>query len=303
MHDDTEIHDQGLAFDLRTMAERRARRRVLLSGMASLGLLSLFGCGDNAASDSAAPGGATGNGGTGGGTSSGGTTTTSSGGAASGGITGSGGTQESGSCREIPDETAGPYPGDGSNGKNALTTTGIVRSDIRESFGDLSGSAQGIELTVTLKLVDAQCKPLGGFSIYIWHCDRDGNYSLYTVTNQNYLRGVQLTDDDGSVTFTTTFPGCYSGRWPHIHFEIFESVEQATAGQNSIKTSQLALPKAQCAEVYATSGYEKSVANLAQTSLTSDMVFSDDGAALQLAAVTGSVSAGYSASLEVAVSI
>ena len=57
----------------------------------------------------------------------------------------------------------------------------------------------------------------------MWHCDRLGRYSLYGagVTNQNYLRGTQEADASGNVTFTSIFPGCYSGRWPHIHFEVY----------------------------------------------------------------------------------
>jgi len=52
--------------------------------------------------------------------------------------------------------------------------------------------------------------------------------------------------------------------------------------------------------VYATAGYETSVRNLSQVSLSSDMVFSD-GASLELATMTGIGSAGYGASLTVAV--
>ncbi|MGC4090245.1 MAG: hypothetical protein QM756_20670 [Polyangiaceae bacterium] len=298
MHDDNEIHDQGLAFDLQTITEQQARRRRVLTGLASLSLLTLFGCSDNDASADSSSGGTTGSGGSG--TGTGGTSTASGGASASGGKTSSGGSSSNGTCSEIPEETNGPYPGDGSNGVNTLTSSGIVRSDIRSSFGSYSGTAEGIELTVTLTLVDAQCNPLAGYAIYIWHCDRSGEYSLYTVANQNYLRGVQETDENGNVTFTTIFPAAYSGRWPHIHFEIFESLAKATAGSNSLKISQLAMPKAQCDEVYATTGYEASVNNLAQTSLTTDMVFSD-GSTLQLASVTGSVSAGYTALLDVAI--
>lgn len=121
-----------------------------------------------------------------------------------------------GTCSTIPEETAGPYPGDGSNGVNALSQSGIVRRDIRGSFGSLSGTAAGIPLTVKLTLVGStvSCEPLVGYALYLWHCDRDGSYSLYTIANQNYLRGVQETDANGQVTFTTIFPGCYSGRWP-----------------------------------------------------------------------------------------
>jgi hypothetical protein len=45
-------------------------------------------------------------------------------------------------------ETAGPYPGDGSNGPNVLVESGIVRSDIRPSFGSYSGSAAGVPMTI-----------------------------------------------------------------------------------------------------------------------------------------------------------
>src|SRR5262249_10608320 len=153
------------------------------------------------------------------------------------------------------------------------------RSDITASIAGASGKAAGVPLTVKLKLVDAKnaCVPLAAYAVYIWHCDRDGNYSMYSqaVTSENYFRGVQEADDDGSVTFTTIFPGCYSGRWPHIHFEIYESLDAATTGKNKVATSQLALPEVTCKEVYATSGYSASVSNLAMVSLKSDMVFSD----------------------------
>lgn len=205
---------------------------------------------------------------------------------------------------EIPSETGGPYPGDGSNGPNVLALDGVVRSDIRSSFGGLSGTAAGIPLEVTLTLVDAACAPLAGYAIYIWHCDRAGSYSLYSagVTEQNYLRGVQESDGAGRVTFSTIFPACYSGRWPHMHFEIYPSLVSATTNVNAVKTSQLALPESVCDEVFATSGYEASVGNLAAISLTSDNVFSD-GAGQQLATVEGSVSGGYAASLLVPIGL
>lgn len=210
---------------------------------------------------------------------------------------------QTGSCSPIPEETGGPYPGDGTNGPNVLTTSGIVRSDIRSSFGALSGTAAGVPLTIQLTLLDTTtgCEPLAGYAVYLWHCDRDGKYSLYTVAGQNYLRGVQAADEKGVVTFTSIFPGCYSGRWPHIHFEIYPSLGKASAAGNRVRTSQLALPKDACDAVYQTSGYSQSVANLAQTSLSKDMVFGD-GSTLQVGTVTGSVDAGYTVSLRVGIS-
>ena len=120
------------------------------------------------------------------------------------------------------------------------------------------------------------------------------------VEDQNYLRGVQEADDDGVVRFTTIFPAAYSGRWPHAHFEVYPSVDAATSASDRLRTSQLALPEDTCNEVYATDGYEQSVENLQQTSLDSDMVFSD-GYSLQMAKISGSVDDGLTASLTVPV--
>jgi protocatechuate 3,4-dioxygenase beta subunit len=121
------------------------------------------------------------------------------------------------------------------------------------------------------------------------------------VTDENYLRGVQETAADGSVQFTTIFPACYDGRWPHLHFEVYRSLDSATAYSNKLRTSQLAIPEDSCREVYGVvDGYDASVDNLDGVSLDSDMVFSD-GFSLQLASVTGSVDEGYTFSLNVPV--
>jgi len=211
----------------------------------------------------------------------------------------------SGECDPIPEETAGPFPGDGSNGPDVLSQGGVVRSDIRSSFGGSTGTADGVPLTVTLTVVSAanDCAPLAGYAVYLWHCDREGRYSLYSsgVTDQNYLRGVQETGSSGQVTFTTIFPACYQGRWPHIHFEVFPSLAAATDEANQVATSQLALPEGVCSEVYATSGYEGSIANLQQVTLTNDNVFGEDGGASQLATMSGSVADGYTATLQIPV--
>jgi protocatechuate 3,4-dioxygenase beta subunit len=206
---------------------------------------------------------------------------------------------------EIPEETAGPYPGDGSNGPNVLQASGVVRQDITASFGTSGTKAEGVPLTFTLTLLDNAkgCVPLAGAAVYAWHCDRSGRYSMYDagLANENYLRGVQEADANGQVTFTSIFPGAYSGRWPHIHFEVFESMSNATSAGQVLAVSQIALTQAACDDVYATAGYEASVANMKRTTLKSDMVFGDDGGVYQLATMTGSAAAGYTAGLNVTI--
>lgn len=236
LHDTADGHDHhlGLAHDLAVMSQQQQQRRRalgLLAGVAGLGALPLIGCGGGGSDDTSS-------------------SSSSSGSSSSGtGSTGSTGSTGTSTCSVIPEETAGPYPGDGSNSTssgvvNALALSGIVRSDIRTSVATASGTADGVALTVTLTLVNAanSCADLSGYAIYLWHCDRLGRYSLYSsgITGENYLRGVQVTGSDGTVTFTTIFPGCYSGRMPHMHFEVYPSVSAATSYANKVKTSQIA---------------------------------------------------------------
>lgn len=269
-HDDR--HDRGLAYDLSVLAARRAaaphvlhRRGALkLLGGAGLGLV-LAACGS----------------------SGGGSAATTVAGGATATTLGAGGSDGSGA---IPEETAGPFPGDGSNGPDVLTETGVVREDITTSFGDLSGTAEGVALGVDLTIVSAaDGSPLPGAALYLWHCDMTGGYSLYSpgVEDQNYLRGVQEADGDGALSFASIFPGAYPGRWPHMHFEVFPSLGAATSAGSVLATSQLALPEDICQQVYESSdGYEASVGTLADLSIESDGIFSD-GYDLQVATMSG----------------
>ncbi len=127
MHE-IEDHDRGLQFDLQTLVTRR--RALSLFGAA--GAAFLVGCAADGAStgaphDQQPPGG---------------------GGAVAETVDGA-----------IPEETAGPYPGDGSNGVNVLDDSGIVRSDISSSFGAASGVAEGIPLTIAMTVTDLDGKP------------------------------------------------------------------------------------------------------------------------------------------------
>lgn len=293
-HEPHPNHDRGLEFDLSTLLSRRR----------SLGMF--LGAGAAAALAACTPGGSSGSASTP-------SATAASTPAASGNASATASstatptlTRAIAECGvEIPKETAGPYPGDGSNGPNVLAASGVVRQDITSSFGTSTSTADGVPLTVTLTLLDNAngCTPLAGAAVYAWHCDKDGKYSMYDsgLTNENYLRGVQEADANGQVTFKTIYPGAYSGRWPHIHFEVFESMSNATAAGQVLAVSQIALTEAACKEVYASAGYESSARNFPRTTLKSDNVFGNDGGIYQLATMAGSVPAGYTAGLNVTV--
>ncbi len=291
---DEEVVDQGLAFDVSTLLNRRGLLRAMGLGLGSLTLAACSTSTDSSAvtatasTSDATPSAATPS-----------AATASAAPASSAGATTV--SPATGTAAEIPDETAGPFPADGSNGVDVLTRSGIVRRDIRESFGETSTTADGVPLSfeITVLNVADGGSPYAGVAVYAWHCDRDGNYSLYSsgVENENYLRGVQIADSAGKVSFSSIFPACYAGRWPHVHFEVYPDQAAITDATEAIATSQLALPKNICDTVYATTGYEQSVTNLSQVTLQSDNVFGDDAGIHQIPTVTGSLTAGYLAVL------
>lgn len=296
--DTPEAHDLGLSHDLPQITARQGLvRRRLLASLGGIGVAgALSACG---ASQSTSPL-ETSDGPVGG----------SPGSRPAGGAPPGGGAPDAASSvevadGEIPEETAGPYPGDGSNGVNVLAESGVVRSDLTASFGGAGGVAEGVPVTVRMRVYDLSgddVTPLQGAAVYLWHCDALGRYSMYDeeVAAENYLRGVQIADAEGRVEFTSIFPGCYAGRWPHMHFEIYESEESATTYANKMRTSQLALPQEACDEVYGDARYVGSAENLAAVSLDSDNVFAD-GHTLQMAVADGSPGEGYTVSLNVPV--
>lgn len=290
-HHDQHEHDLGLRHDLAVMNRRSALRGIL--GAAGVGVVGLsVGCAS--------------------GSESGGTPGDAA--AAGVGDTSSSSSPSSGSPTDAPDaacvdpapgETAGPYPGDGSNGPNVLVESGVHRSDITTSFNGMTGTAEGVPMRLTMTLQDLPqgCTPGEGMAVYVWQCDREGRYSLYSegVLDQNYLRGVQTADGAGRVEFTSIVPACYPGRWPHVHFEVYDTLASAVAGENARLTSQIALPAGMCQDVYAdVPGYSASVANLAALSLETDMVFAD-GWDTQMPTVTGSPEAGYEVAITIGV--
>lgn len=266
-----EVVDQGVGFDLRTLV---SRRMFLGAGVAGAGAVALAACSDP---------------------TSGTTNATATTGSAASSTLPSG---------EIPDETAGPYPADGSNGPDVLSESGIVRSDIRSSIGaDAPVDGVPLEFTFTVTDMANDDAPFADVAVYAWHCDAQGRYSMYSegVEDDTWLRGVQVADADGTVTFTSVMPGCYTGRWTHIHFEVYPDVDSTDDSANAISTSQMAIPEDVLNEVYTSSVYDGSSDNLSQITLETDNVFGEDAGALQMPTISGDVDSGYITSLVVRV--
>jgi protocatechuate 3,4-dioxygenase beta subunit len=286
-------HDRGLAFDMETVRLLGRRRALGMLGLGA-GAIVLAGCGPDDSSSSANTGSATATP----------TPTPTS--------TSASGTAGSSSCTAFATETNGPYPADGTNQSrgttsNVLPMEAFQRSDIRSSVIGSGTVAGGVEVELTLTLVDVndECAVLAGYAVYVWHCNASGQYSLYDLPAETYLRGVQVSDENGQVTFTTIFPGCYAGRYPHIHFEVFSSLANATSGNYAVLISQLAMPAAACTSVYSdTATYGNSAPRFANTSISSDNVFGDNSGAqteVMTLEMSGSASAGYTATATVGI--
>ncbi len=292
---DEAVFDQGLQFDLSTVFTRR--RLLSMAGLGA-GALAIAACsGSDSNSSTSSTGSATGTQGT---TGTTGTTVSEGTSAATTAATAEGDT-----LLEIPDETNGPYPADGSNGPDILEQSGVVRRDITTSFGGSTGVADGVPLTFTFTVLDMANAnaPFAGAAVYAWHCDAEGGYSMYSagLENENYLRGVQVADADGNVTFTSIFPGCYAGRWPHIHFEVYPDVDSITDHDLSISTSQAAFPEDASNDVFDNVAlYSASIRNFANLTID-DGIFTSDTIDQQMLTLTGDRQSGFTGSLVVPV--
>lgn len=240
------------------------RKNFLRNGLAALGMIAIapLACGKDTT-----------------GTTTSGTDTSSG--------TGSGSGTSSGSCTVSPTETEGPFP--------TKTPSSMVKSDITS---DRTGVA--FTMKIYIKNKNNSCNALSAALVDVWHCDKDGNYSEYGGTSMqstnytavHFLRGRQTTDTDGLVTFTSIFPGWYSGRATHIHVHVYN------ASGTSLLVTQIAFPEGTGSAVATvngtggqTYGYTKGMTGY--TYNASDNVFSDDTTGAETGTVTGSLSGGY----------
>lgn len=132
-------------------------------------------------------------------------------------------------CMVMPEVTEGPY----------YLDERLLRADITEG-------REGVPLRLQMQVVTADCQPVPDARVDIWHCDAQGNYSGYATqgsegsndtSEETFLRGTQISDDSGLVSFDTIYPGWYRGRTTHIHYKVF-------LDETTVLTSQVFFPDA-----------------------------------------------------------
>lgn len=200
-------------------------------------------------------------------------------------------------CVVSASETQGPYPL-----LTVLDNPNMVRRDITEG-------KSGIPLSLTLKVVDFDngCAPVPGAIVYIWHCDASGEYSGYNVTQngnhagETFLRGVQLADANGRVNFRTIFPGWYTGRYTHIHIQVYAPNVALSSTGSALITTQLTFPAATIQAVYNFSTLYPHGQNTSVPTWQSDQVFGN-GIGSELAPTSGTVLSGFAAGLVIGLS-
>ncbi|WP_316795866.1 intradiol ring-cleavage dioxygenase [Pedobacter agri] len=195
-------------------------------------------------------------------------------------------TSINGTCTVAPTETEGPFP--------TKSPSSYVRSDITDG-------RTGYKLTakITISNINNSCAALAGAIVDIWQCDADGNYSEYggsgmqstNYQSVHFLRGRQITDANGLVTFTSIFPGWYSGRATHIHVHVY------SASGTSLSVTQIAFPEGSGSSVALVNGYSKGLNGY--TYNNADNVFSDDKTGIEIAAVSGTLAAGFDLTFKV----
>lgn len=197
-------------------------------------------------------------------------------------------TTSSSACVTAPTEEEGPFP----------YPSGEINDPLDRS--DVTGGQTGVALQINFVVVNTNdnCNAVENVRVDIWSCNANGYYSGYdnqsgglsgvstSYGGETWLRGYQLSDSAGAVTFSTIYPGWYSGRATHVHAEIYI---------NGVlkKTTQFAFPESVSNLVHVSTYYKAHGVNT--TSNSSDHVFGDSATDLanETFSITGSVDAGY----------
>lgn len=197
------------------------------------------------------------------------------------------------SCTVTPEGEEGPYFVDDS-------ATGFARSDIRSNL-DGSTIQDGIPLTLNIYTYDSEksCAAMANVQVDIWHCNGSGVYSAEDVedtSGETWLRGYQLTDSNGLVTFKTIVPGWYAGRTTHIHLRLRSTYDSTTTGGTN--TTQLFFPQDVIDTINTTiSPYSAEGTN--PTTNANDHVYSGETDGANLLTLNGDNSSGYTATCKI----
>src|SRR6266852_1277319 len=170
----------------------------------------------------------------------------------------------SSSCVASTNVTRGPYFVDNQSDSNIrsddVDTSIPERSDIRSDTKGSTGTQSGLPLTLNITVgsySSGACTPIANAQVHIWHCNAQGVYSDIQastndndadLTGENCLRGYHYTDANGKATFTTIYPGWYSGRAVHIHYKVHPDTSK-------VFTSQLFFDQALSEQVFAQAPY------------------------------------------------
>ncbi len=188
-------------------------------------------------------------------------------------------TETPSSCTVTNSETEGPFP---TKSPSSLVTNNIT--------SDRQGTK--LSVNITIRNVNNSCQILSNAIVDIWHCDADGNYSEYggtgmqatNYTSVHFLRGRQTTNASGLATWTSIYPGWYSGRATHIHVHIYN------ASGTSLLVTQIAFPEDVSKLVYAQGAYKNH--GQADTTNARDNIFGD-GVSTEMSTVSGDVTNGF----------
>ncbi len=208
----------------------------------------------------------------------------------------------------VPREPVAPYPHELSlTGKSSLANfwarSGLLRQDIRSNMDNQGLGASGLPLDLVIRVIRAGCEqePIPGAAVYVWHSDANGEYSVYGRNDVTYLRGIGVTGSDGRVQFKSIYPGTYHGREPHVHFEVYRSLNETQAPSKCLLRSRILFPEAVSREIYKSNlMYRRSVKTF------EGLVFGKPGGSVtnpssssQVALVSGSARKGVRSSITV----
>jgi protocatechuate 3,4-dioxygenase beta subunit len=215
------------------------------------------------------------------------------------GSTGTDAATDGATCAVTPEGEIGPYFADDSDAR-------FNRSNILPNIDGTSVQA-GIGLTLTVTVLDGQkgCAPTVGAQVDIWHCSAAGVYSDQSserTSTETWLRGYQITNTGGQITFTTIIPGWYAGRTTHIHLRVRSTYSAASSTSDGTNTTQLFFDQT-FVDTLSTNVAPYNAEGKNPTTNAGDHVYSGETKGANLLALSGDDTNGYTAAVTIVLPI